>query len=312
MVVLTPARFHYRVALGYRKIEACKRRAVSDCLGMKRFLFCWLALGLWLGSVRADETVRQLQAQLKQAGFLQSQPSGVYDTETATAVSRYQIRNGLAITGKMDAATLSALHVTAPKSSSTPEPVEEAGTWRQLRNGDMQFLKKLNAGEIAPPKPPPDASPRKTVVAPPVASKSTPPAVMDAQAPPPSSPEAGKERLRDYVGAFVLAGLDSQVGAELEFFAERVNYFGEANTSREKIRRDLVRYNQRWPQRRFWLAGDLAVAQEPEGVLRVTFPLGYELRNGKKSASGKVRKTLLLRQSGAGDFEIVGVRERGK
>ena len=36
---------------------------------MKRFLFCWLALGLCLGSARADETVRQLQAQLKQAGF---------------------------------------------------------------------------------------------------------------------------------------------------------------------------------------------------------------------------------------------------
>ena len=66
---------------------------------MKRFLFWWLALGLCLGSVRADETVLQLQAQLQQAGFYQGQPTGVYDEETATAVSRYQIRNGLAITG---------------------------------------------------------------------------------------------------------------------------------------------------------------------------------------------------------------------
>jgi hypothetical protein len=198
----------------------------------------------------------------------------------------------------------------------------------------MQFLRKLNAGQILPPKPPPGASPKGSVVAPSVASKSSNPAVMDPHVPPPRLPEdavqptatpvgqprAGsisppesaddeKERLRDYVGAFILAGLDPHVGAELDFFAGRVNYFGEANVSRAKIRSDLVRYDSRWPQRRFWLAGDLVVAKEPGGLLRVTFPLGYELRNGRKSASGKVSKTLMLRQTGAGDFEIVGVRE---
>ena len=301
---------------------------------MKRFLFRWLALGLCLGSVQADETVRQLQAQLKQAGFYQGQSTGVYDEETATAVSRYQIRNGLAITGRMDAATLSALRVTPPKSNPTPEPAAEAGTWRRLRNGDMQFLQKLNAGDIPPPKLPPSSSPKGSVVASSVASKSSNPAVMDPHAPPPPLPEdvgqptatpmgqpragsipppesadAAKERLRDYVGAFILAGLDPQVAAELDFFAERVNYFGEANISREKIRRDLVRYDERWPQRRFWLAGELVVVREPGRLLRVTFPLGYELQNGRKSASGKVRKTLTLRNTGAGDFEIVGVSE---
>ncbi len=301
---------------------------------MKRFLFCWLTFGLCLGAAQADETVRQLQVQLKQAGFFQGQPNGVYDGETATAVSRYQIRNGLAITGKMDPATLGALHVTSPNSNSTPEPAADAGTWRRLRNGDMQFLQKLNAGEIPPPKPPPSASPKGSVVAPSVASKASNPPAIDPHAPPPPLPEDaaqraatpreqsrggyispteplndGKERLRDYVGAFILAGLDPRVGAELEFFAERVNYFGEANTSREKIRRDLLRYDQRWPQRRFWLAGDVALTRAPGGLLRVTFPLRYELRNGRKSASGKVRKTLTLRRSGAGDFEIAGVGE---
>jgi peptidoglycan hydrolase-like protein with peptidoglycan-binding domain len=301
---------------------------------MKRFLFCWLALGLCLGSMRADETVRQLQAQLKQAGFYEGHPTGIYDEETATAVSRYQIRNGLAITGRMDAATLSALRVTPPKSNPTPEPATEAGTWRRLRNGDMQFLQKLNAGEIPPPNPSPSASPKGSVVASSVASKSSNRAVMDPHAPPPPLPEDvaqptatsvrqpragnisppesaddGKERLQDYVGAFILAGLDPQVEAELGFFAGRVNYFGEASISREKIRADLVRYDERWPQRRFWLAGDLAVAREPGGLLRVTFPLGYELRNGRQSVSGKVRKTLTLRKTSAGDFEIVGVSE---
>ena len=115
--------------------------------------------------------------------------------------------------------------------------------------------------------------------------------------------------MRDYVGAFVLAGLYQQVGAELEFFADRVKYYGERNVSRAKIRRDLVRYDQRWPERRFWLAGDLAVRRAPGGLLRVTFPLRYELRNGKKSASGTVRKTITLRRTGDGNLEIVGVEE---
>ena len=35
---------------------------------------------------------------------------------------------------------------------------------------------------------------------------------------------------------------------ELEFFADRVNYFGETNVSRPKIRADLLRYDRQWPQ----------------------------------------------------------------
>jgi hypothetical protein len=42
------------------------------------------------------------------------------------------------------------------------------------------------------------------------------------------------ERLRDYVGAFVLAGLDPHVGSETEFFADRVEYYDEGVIGREK------------------------------------------------------------------------------
>jgi hypothetical protein len=119
----------------------------------------------------------------------------------------------------------------------------------------------------------------------------------------------GAERLRDYVGAFVLAGLDSQVGAELEFFADRVTYFGKSNVPREKIRRDLMHYDERWPERRFWLAGELKVERETEGTFKVTFPLRYELRSSSDRASGMVIKTLILRKIGGSDLEIVDVNE---
>ena len=41
-------------------------------------------------------------------------------------------------------------------------------------------------------------------------------------APAATAQDASTEQLRDYVGAFVLAGLDPKVGSETEFFADHV------------------------------------------------------------------------------------------
>ena len=117
------------------------------------------------------------------------------------------------------------------------------------------------------------------------------------------------ERLRDYVGAFVLAGLDPHVGSETDFFAERVQYYDEGVIGREKIRKDLQRYAARWPERRFWLDGDITAERQNGNRVRVTFPLRYELRNGGKHSSGKINKTLVLEAAGD-DLQIVSVNER--
>ena len=299
---------------------------------MKQVLLVALTLGICIGSLSADEMVKEVQERLGKAGFYQGKTNGTYNSETSAAVTRYQIRQGLPITGKLDPETLKALDVPPPKSMATAAPSPVSGTWRRLRNGDMQFLKRLNAGEIPPPKAPVSPLPRKLVVASSLASPNTN-VTLDPHAPPPplpedvpqptpnaprqdTTPDAGDvyntQRLRDYVAAFVLAGLDPQVGAELEFFADRVDYYGKANVSREKVRRDLLRYDERWPHRQFWLDGDIEVLRKPNGILQVTFPLRYQLRNGPKSTSGQVKKTLILRKAGAGDLEIVGVEERKK
>ncbi len=112
------------------------------------------------------------------------------------------------------------------------------------------------------------------------------------------------------MGAFVLAGLDPKIGAELEFFADRVNYSGKSNVSREKIRQDLARYDERWPERQFTLPGDLTITPLQNGRVRVSFPLRYELRNRNEHSSGLVQKTLTLQQTSSGAVEIVGVSEK--
>ena len=253
---------------------------------MKRIISCFLALFFVATlSLRADNGVRDVQTRLTAGGFYFGEINGRYDSETAAGVTRYQIRNGLQITGKLDQATRYALGLSATEPK-IPTPRFGQDVWRYLRKSDQVAINKMIAEEPAK-KPKPNQ-----------------PAAVSA-----TSPDRGRdERLHDYIAAFVLAGLDPQVGAETEFFADRVSYFGEAGVTREKIRRDLERYNERWPERAFTLAGPLDVRAVRER-LKVTFPLRYELRNGSRSAAGKVWKTLLLEETGHDDLQIVAVNE---
>lgn len=262
---------------------------------MKRiFLFIAVLLVGGLAAAYGDDNVRAAQSRLKADGFYFGEANGEYNSETAAAVSRYQIRNGLPISGQLDAETTKALGVQ-PLGSATVAP-SNSSAWKRLRRTDQRFLQRLNRAGAA----------KKG------ASTSAP---SSAAAPPPSDDTGpttlvlSRERLRDYVAAFVLAGLDSNIGAELEFFGDHVNYFGDANATREKIRRDLQRYAGQWPERRFWLAGQLEVAPQADSRIRVTFPLRFDLQNGAKHKSGKVMKTLLLEVVGE-DLEIVAVNER--
>lgn len=293
---------------------------------MKRFFLFLLLTLSGINSLRADENVQAVQSRLKQSGFYFGDATGVYDSETAAAITRYQIRNGLPINGKLDAATAKSLGVPGTKAGAT-EPAEASGTWRRLRNGDLQFAGQLNS----PPNgyPPRETSSRLPRTAKTAQSRdeAATPAITPtagetgrekgaaaASARPRSQGRAdalyGRERLRDYVGAFVLAGLDPRVGAELEFFSNQVDYFGKRGVTREAIRQDLVRYDQQWPERRFWLRGNLEVRSLPGQGLEVTFPLRYELRGHAKRASGEVMKTLILRKTSDSDLEIVAVDER--
>ena len=265
---------------------------------MKRIIACFLAL-FFVATLplRADNSVRDVQTRLKAGGFYFGEINGRYDSETAAGVTRYQIRNGLQITGKLDQATRYALGLSATEPK-IPTPRFGQDVWRYLRKSDQVAIDKMIAEEAAKKEKPdqPAAVPARS-------PRPKPSPVM-------TSSERGRdERLHDYIAAFVLAGLDPQVGAETEFFADRVDYFGEAGVTREKIRRDLERYNQRWPERAFTLAGPLDVHPVRER-LKVTFPLRYELRNASKSAAGKVWKTLVLEKTGQDDFQIVAVNER--
>jgi peptidoglycan hydrolase-like protein with peptidoglycan-binding domain len=292
---------------------------------MMRLVVLAIVIGIALaGSVSADENVgagwvdtnvRMVQQKLREAGLYFGEIDGAYSSELAAAIGRYQIRNGLPITGQLDEETSKALGAKPAVTTTASDRAKSSETWRRLRTGQRQTL--TSAPATSSPRSetpgtdteiPPRSAPAATT---PIASDDAKPSAQPATAQKTTSSVAGisMEQLRDYVGAFVLAGLDPHVGSETEFFAERVQYYDDGVIGREKIRKDLQRYAARWPDRRFWLDGDITAEPQNGNRVRVTFPLRYDLRNGNKHSSGKISKTLVLEPTGD-DFRIVAVDER--
>ncbi|HEX4638176.1 MAG TPA: peptidoglycan-binding domain-containing protein [Chthoniobacterales bacterium] len=83
-------------------------------------------------SVRADDLIHNVQQSLKDEGYYFGEVTGTKDADTTAAIRRYQIRNGLQISGDLNDETLKSLGVDASgvhavvKASPTtaPQPAE--------------------------------------------------------------------------------------------------------------------------------------------------------------------------------------------
>ena len=87
-----------------------------------------LILILSAGALFADPKIESVQQALKDEGFYYGDVTGNKDADTTAAIRRYQIRNGLQITGDLNDETLKALGVSssgdraAVKASPTAAP----------------------------------------------------------------------------------------------------------------------------------------------------------------------------------------------
>lgn len=120
-------------------------------------------------SVRADDQLRQVQQSLKDGGFYYGEVDGEEGTETNAAVRRYQIRNGLEVTGKLNPETLGALHIGNAAPAPPEQPVAPpAPAPPAIVESDKNFLRE----KPAPPEPeePAAPTPPPAPVAPPLAS----------------------------------------------------------------------------------------------------------------------------------------------
>jgi peptidoglycan hydrolase-like protein with peptidoglycan-binding domain len=89
----------------------------------------------------ADDRVRDVQAALKSQGFYYGEVDGNEGTETTAALRRFQIRNGLEVSGKLDNGTLAALGMGDAKTATAPPATKTAP------------VKPGSAAQLNPPPP---------------------------------------------------------------------------------------------------------------------------------------------------------------
>ncbi len=162
---------------------------------MKKIALLPLALLLVGHAVFADDQLRNVQTQLKSAGFYYGEVNGQASAESTAAIRRYQIRNGLEVTGTLNQETLAAIGLApakapapkAPVAATKPapapppsEPVEKKGPPVNLRRdptaeeSDRNFLRREETraqapDAVAPLAPNPPAQPdERSIVRPPL------------------------------------------------------------------------------------------------------------------------------------------------
>ncbi len=118
---------------------------------MKRSCFVFLVF-LLIGAspLRADQTTSMVQEALKEQGFYYGDVNGEKTADTTAALRRYQIRNGLQITGEIDAETLRSLGVGAgaTRPATTPQPSSPAAEETEKGNREPP-----QSAEISPRPP---------------------------------------------------------------------------------------------------------------------------------------------------------------
>src|SRR6266446_9444862 len=98
-----------------------------------------IAVLIFIGStmlMRADQLVESVQQALKDQGFYYGEVTGEMNANVTAAIRRYQIRNGLQVSGELNAETLQSLGInsstsarpaTKPASPSLGEPAKPSG-----------------------------------------------------------------------------------------------------------------------------------------------------------------------------------------
>jgi peptidoglycan hydrolase-like protein with peptidoglycan-binding domain len=262
---------------------------------MSRLLTILIAVGLSLSALaRADETVRQVQEELRKRNLYFGNIDGQNTTVLADALKRYQARKGFAVTGKVDSDTATSLHVQAEPVAATA-PLPDMPVLKSDTESALPESQRLALQREAEEKP--DLTP--------------------VPAPPAESPAAGQDLTPDQVTKFVQDYLrdaeTADVAKQVSYYAFPVHYFDSGSVSQEFVTKDTSNYVKRWPERKYTLLGPVAFfASDSEGETNVEFTIAFDLRSNKRSAknkaTGRTRNWWTLRGNGD-DLKIVAIKE---
>ncbi len=128
---------------------------------MKRTIAHLLLAICAVSLVHADQTIQSVQQTLKDQGFYYGNVTGDKSAETTAAIRRYQIRNGLKVTGEINPETLRSLNVNSNQAASSqpaPKPaLTQSNTPRPEDNS--QVAQNSSPGSSTEPDRQPEANP---------------------------------------------------------------------------------------------------------------------------------------------------------
>jgi peptidoglycan hydrolase-like protein with peptidoglycan-binding domain len=255
-------------------------------------LFCLL---LSMSSLaRADETVRQVQEELRKRNLYFGNIDGQNSPPLANALKRYQARKGFAVTGKVDTDTAESLHVQTTTVAATAQlpdvPVLKSDTASALSESRRLALQREaeEKPDLTPSPPPP------------------------AESPAPGQ-DLTPERVTKFVQDYLRDAEGADVTAQAKCYAFPIRYFDHGTVSEQFVARDTTNYVKRWPERKYTLMGPVNFfAAGNEGETNVDFTIAFDLRSAsrqtKNKATGKTHNWWTLRKNND-ELKIVAIRE---
>jgi peptidoglycan hydrolase-like protein with peptidoglycan-binding domain len=112
---------------------------------MKRIIVHFVVALCVASLVRADQTVQSVQQALKNQGFYYGDVTGDKSSETTAAIRRYQIRNGLQVTGEINPETLRSLNLSSNSASSSQPASKSTVTQSESARPDETSQIRQNA-----------------------------------------------------------------------------------------------------------------------------------------------------------------------
>ncbi len=97
------------------------------------------------GLVRADQATHSVQQALKDQGFYYGNVTGDKSAETTAAIRRYQIRNGLQVTGDINPETLRA----SGRIRRPTRQADQIAGWKRTRLSSALPINRCRVGSMS-------------------------------------------------------------------------------------------------------------------------------------------------------------------
>jgi hypothetical protein len=274
------------------------------------------------GSEAADNVARALQEALKARGFYTANPTGTMDAPTREALKRFQIREGLNVTGEPDTATLQALGNQPATKAGAAQNISVRERAQHVVASDREFLQRVEAMEESRGQTTrtnvggePETRTLPPVAAPPERTDRRKPVAPDRLRQPDTHEQTelragvSDDAAIGFVQSYLQAAQGASPAGEVAHYAESVDYFDSGKVSRDFVRKEQARYYRRWPERQFKLLAQPQIERKSNDSATVRFRVAYALRGDGEKASGRTENVVRVRREGSA-LRIVAIRER--